>query len=149
RHPLLAPFLRWKRAGNIAYFVDSERKPWAERFWKVRPVEGQADVLIHYSDKEGSPALVERTIGRGNVLVMTTALDVRPGEWYRLSGAKMTSLRSEGVPDVVLAKLTALKNKEFETRDDFAKALAGILDKTERENYQDAIEGQAARGPWF
>ncbi|HEX5270427.1 MAG TPA: BatA and WFA domain-containing protein, partial [Gemmataceae bacterium] len=75
RHPMLAPFLRWKRAGNVEFFVDPERRPWAERFWKVRP-EGQADVLLHYADKDDSPALVERTIGRGNVLVLTTALEV-------------------------------------------------------------------------
>jgi hypothetical protein len=75
RHSLLAPFLRWKRAGGIEYFVDPERKPRVERFWKVRP-EGQADVLLHYTDKDASPALVERTIGRGDVLVLTTALEV-------------------------------------------------------------------------
>ncbi len=149
RHPLLAPFLRWRRAGNVEYFVDSERRPWVQRFWKVQPVEGQADVLTHYTDKEASPALIERTVGRGSVLVLTTALDVRPGEWYRLSEAKLNSLRGEGVPDTVLAKLVTLKNKEFETRDDFVQALAGILDRAERDQNRDAIEGQAARGPWF
>jgi hypothetical protein len=79
RHPMLAPFLKWKRAGNIEFFVDPERRPWAERFWKVRP-EGKADVLAHYADKDDSPALVERTIGRGSVLVLTTALELGPGE---------------------------------------------------------------------
>jgi Aerotolerance regulator N-terminal len=148
RHPLLASFLDDKRKGNITYFVDHENRPWVQRFWKVRP-EGQADVLIHYTDKEDSPALIERTIGRGNVLVLTTALEVAPGEWFKLTDAKLTSLRGEGVPDAVLTKLAALKNKEFETRDDFAKALAGTLDKAEREQNQKVIEGRASRGPWY
>jgi hypothetical protein len=76
RHPMLAPFLDWKRAGNTEFFVDPGKYPHAERFWNVRP-EGQADVLTHYADKDNSPALVERTIGRGRVLVLTTAL--QPG----------------------------------------------------------------------
>jgi hypothetical protein len=77
RHPMLVPFLKWKRAGNIEFFVSPERKPRAERFWKVRP-EGKADVLTHYADKDASPALIERPVGRGRVLVLTTALELAP-----------------------------------------------------------------------
>ena len=106
-------------------------------------------MLTHYTDKEASPALVEHTIGRGSVLVLTTALELGPAEWFKLTEAKLNTLRGEGVPDAVLAKLATLKNKEFETRDDFAKALAGILDKAEREQHQNAIAGRASRGPWF
>jgi hypothetical protein len=88
RHPLLAPFLTWKRAGNTDFFVNPEMRPSAARYWNVRP-EGQADVLAHYADKDGSPALIERTIGRGRVLVLTTALDAgspAEGRWNNYFG---------------------------------------------------------------
>jgi hypothetical protein len=150
RHPLLAPFLRWKREGNITFFVDNEHRPRASRFWHVRlPEEGSADVLTHYTDKDHSPALVERVVGRGTVLVLTTGLERAPGGWHKLTDAKLNALGRAGVADVVLAKLKALKDKEFETREDFGKAVAEILDKAEREKSGKLIEAHASRGPWY
>ncbi len=81
-HPLMAPFLEWKRGGAIEFFVDPGKLPRADRFWKVRP-QGQADVLAHFADADESPALVERAVARGRVLVLTTALDTpaAPARW--------------------------------------------------------------------
>src|SRR5262249_7792967 len=82
-HPFLAPFRLWKAEGR-AYFTD-EGRPRASKFWKVAPAEG-ADVVTHYTDKAASPALLERTLGRGRVLMFTTALDPESKEWNQYYG---------------------------------------------------------------
>src|SRR5205807_2556775 len=84
RHPILARFRKWR--GEDTEFFKEPLKPRASRCWKVAPVEGQADVLTHYSDKDASPALLERAVGRGRVLMLTTALDPDAKEWNQYFG---------------------------------------------------------------
>jgi hypothetical protein len=86
RHPILARFRKWKGQSPSVDFFEEALKPRASRFWKVTPVEGQADVLTHYSDKDASPALLERVVGRGRVLMLTTALDPDAKEWNQYFG---------------------------------------------------------------
>lgn len=45
------------------------------RYWKVDLAE-QAAVISHYSDDQNSPLLIERRIGLGRVVLMTTAIDL-------------------------------------------------------------------------
>jgi len=73
RHPILARFRKWK--GQDVDFYRESLKPRARKFWKVTPVEGNADVLSHYTDKDASPALLERVSGAGRVLMLTSAPD--------------------------------------------------------------------------
>jgi hypothetical protein len=99
RHPILARFRQWKSENNVDFFTE-EGKPRVSKFWKVTPVEGQADVLTHYTDKDASPALLERVVGRGRVLMLTTALDPASKDWnqyFGLSsfGFSLTSLMTE------------------------------------------------------
>jgi hypothetical protein len=79
RHSLLAPFRRWKNE-NVAFFTE-EGRPRVSKFWKVTPVERKADVLTHYTDKDASPALLERVVGGGRVLMLTTSFDPAEKAW--------------------------------------------------------------------
>lgn len=45
-----------------------------QRFWKTLPYDG-ANVLIPYSDANEFPALIERRVGAGRVVMLTTAAD--------------------------------------------------------------------------
>ena len=85
RHPILARFRKWKNQPNVDFFEEGG-KPRVNKFWKVTPVEGKADVLTHYSDRDASPALLERVVGRGRVLMLTTALDPDAKEWNQYFG---------------------------------------------------------------
>ncbi|MBX3438478.1 MAG: BatA domain-containing protein [Planctomycetaceae bacterium] len=51
-----------------------------ERFWRVHPSDSAA-VLAEYTDAEHTPALLERTHGRGRVLMFTTAVDIKDAWW--------------------------------------------------------------------
>jgi len=84
RHPLLAPFRRWK-SENVDFFKE-EGKPRVSQFWKVTPLDGKADVLTRYTDKDGSPALLERVLGGGHVVMLTTALDPDSKSWNNYFG---------------------------------------------------------------
>ena len=67
-HPLLAKF---KPLGDSV--------PWNDfpvyQFWQIDPAPGD-DVVIAYSN--GKPALLERSIGKGRMLVMTTPISDPP-----------------------------------------------------------------------
>jgi hypothetical protein len=79
RHPLLAPFLRWKN--QEVDFFEEGTKARAYRFWQVDPLDG-ATVLTRYTTDRGAgaPALLERTIERGRVVLLTTPYDRRTDE---------------------------------------------------------------------
>ncbi|MCX7420486.1 MAG: BatA domain-containing protein [Planctomycetia bacterium] len=63
--------------------------------WNVKPHD-DANVLIRYTDRHTLPALIERRIGAGRVMMLTTAADLRghnidqnrgePGGWNDLIG---------------------------------------------------------------
>ena len=74
--PLMAPFLRWKRESNDIEFLRKQGEPLVYRFWKVKPA-ARARVISQYDDPDRSPALLERDLGRGKVLLFTTRLDTR------------------------------------------------------------------------
>ncbi len=71
QHPILAAFRG--QAGAI---------PWEAfpvfRYWELDQPPAGASVVLPYSD--GRPAILERTIGRGRVLVMTTPVSDRPNQ---------------------------------------------------------------------
>lgn len=69
QHPILGPFRH--QAGSI---------PWDAfpvfRYWELDQIARGTAVVVPYSD--GRPALLERTVGRGRSLVMTTPVSDRP-----------------------------------------------------------------------
>ncbi|MGD0094374.1 MAG: fused MFS/spermidine synthase, partial [Planctomycetota bacterium] len=60
-------------------------------------------------------------------------------EWFMLSDDSLVSLRAAGVPEPVLSKLNALKNKEFKTEQQLSQALTNLLDKAELERFQSLV----------
>ena len=65
------PFLkRLEDAGVLAELGSTE----VRRFWRVEPQESSVTVA-RFDGSEGSPALVERRIGRGRVMLMSTSVD--------------------------------------------------------------------------
>jgi hypothetical protein len=76
RHPLLAPFAAWEREGDVD-FARAELRPFARRYWKLGPLAPGGAAIAAYADASGSPALAERTVGKGKVLLFTTPLDPR------------------------------------------------------------------------
>jgi hypothetical protein len=76
-HLLLAPFRQWKREANVD-FLRPEYLPRAFRYWEAAPAEEDAKgVIVTYADDRQRPALVERTVGQGRVLLFTTGFDGR------------------------------------------------------------------------
>jgi hypothetical protein len=72
QHPVLAPL------GEMAGSVPWEAFP-VYRYWKLDDVAEGAGVLMRYTD--GEPALLERPVGRGRVLTMTTPVSDRPDRY--------------------------------------------------------------------
>lgn len=103
QHSLLQPFRDWNRDMSIDFV---SHPPTTRTFWQVKPLpsdEGAVRrVLIRYTDKDHSPALLEtvaKKAGRGRVLMFTTRLDNQQRDWHDY--ASLTSFY------VVLAQLTA------------------------------------------
>jgi Aerotolerance regulator N-terminal len=72
--PMMAPFLRWKRERDNVDFLLQNRLPVARRFWAVRPAS-DARRVAWFTDPGSSPALLERDVGQGRVVLFTTRLD--------------------------------------------------------------------------
>ncbi len=85
-HPALAPFR--SRQGSL---------PWedfpVEKYWQLGELASGANVLVPYSN--GDPAVVERPVGKGRVLLFTTSLSdasTRQDAWnYIMTGAGQTA----------------------------------------------------------
>lgn len=72
-HPILKKFADW--GGGLATVE-------INRCWSVDP-ELVAGAIASYTDRKRLPALVERALGKGRVLALTTSID-RHGEWNDL-----------------------------------------------------------------
>ena len=74
RHPLLAPFKAWRLRGNVD-FLKNPRRVWT--YWRVEAAPDT--VVVRYdwpADRQPhDPAILERTVGQGQVLLLTTRLD--------------------------------------------------------------------------
>jgi hypothetical protein len=80
RHPFMRPFLGWLERGNVDVL---RHPPRADKYWRI-DVPASDNVVVRYSDE--SPAVVERLLGKGKVLLLTTPLDDKTTAWnkYRL-----------------------------------------------------------------
>jgi len=78
RHPLLSVFVRLRKERPETDFF--KFPPLAWRYWEVKPAEKQF-VLIPYADAAEAdkrrPAVLERRVEGGRVVVLTTAWDLR------------------------------------------------------------------------
>ena len=73
QHPLTAPFDEWSHTTNPE-FVDPRLQPHANRYWVVEPIKDKTTIIAAYADKDQHPALLERQVGKGRVLLFTTQL---------------------------------------------------------------------------
>ncbi|HVK16857.1 MAG TPA: BatA domain-containing protein [Fimbriiglobus sp.] len=77
RHPLMAPFKEWKLQENVGFILNPRR---VSRYWEVEaPPE---NVVAFYDDADAAaerhPAVLEKEVGRGKVLMLTTRMDPQP-----------------------------------------------------------------------
>ena len=80
QHPIPAFFDKVIRTADPD-FGKPQSWPGVNAFWIVKPAAQDSVVLATYADAEHHPALLERTMGRGHVILFTTPLDMR--EWGR------------------------------------------------------------------
>ncbi len=66
-HPILRKFADW--GAGVLTSVE------IHQYWSVKP--GDAAVIARYTDFRHVPAFLEKTVGKGRVLMMTTAIDRR------------------------------------------------------------------------
>jgi hypothetical protein len=76
KHPIPAFFEKAILTGNPD-FGKPQSWPGVNAYWDVEPVEKDTLVLATYVGGERHPALLERTAGRGHVLLLTTPMDTR------------------------------------------------------------------------
>jgi ABC-type branched-subunit amino acid transport system ATPase component len=62
---------------------------------------------------------------------------------FQITKESLAALRDEGVPDVVLAKLGGLKDKDFVSPEELQKGVAGVLDAESAERFSAAVLDRA------
>jgi hypothetical protein len=70
----MAPFVKWSR-GVDPDFDRAELRPFVRRHWQIGKLATGALAIAAYADR--TPALAERALGRGKVVLFTSPLDVR------------------------------------------------------------------------
>lgn len=73
-NPLVRYFRDQRDLGEGVRFTE-ETLPRARFYWKMLPDAGQARPIATYADKDNTPALLEQRLGKGRVLLLTTAFD--------------------------------------------------------------------------
>jgi hypothetical protein len=79
--------------------------------------------------------------------VRTTLMKEKRLTWLKGSEAYLQSLRADGVPDAVLAKLQKLVGKSFASKDDFLDAVAKLLTAEELDRYRGKLIQHAEQFP--
>ncbi len=64
-------------------------------------------------------------------------------EAFKVTAAALGSLRAASVPEAILAKLQALKDVAYSSRDEFSRALARVLNQGERERFRTLVVNRA------
>ncbi len=75
-HPIPAFFDKAIRTADPD-FGKPQSWPGVNAFWAVKPELTDTVVLASYADDEHHPALLDRSVGRGHVILFTTPLDTR------------------------------------------------------------------------
>lgn len=73
--PLTSAFRTWSRSVDPD-FSRPELKPFANRYWKTNALEAGASVVARFADGQDpqAPALLERPLGKGKVILFSTPL---------------------------------------------------------------------------
>lgn len=75
-HPLLAPFVAWAR-GTDPDFERDELRPSIRRYWQLGKLARDSSAIARYEDAGKNPALAERAVWQGRVVLFTSPLDIR------------------------------------------------------------------------
>jgi hypothetical protein len=85
---LMAPFIRWREERSDLEFWKTGGEPRVLRYWQVTPQE-QATVIARYTGpKENPPAILERQVESGLVLLFTTTLDLKEEQLFPGPGGR-------------------------------------------------------------
>ncbi len=82
KHPIPAYFRKVILSGDID-FAKKQSRPGVNAYWTVGPAEKDTIVLANYDDGKSSPALLDRAVGGGHVILFTTPLDARELSGHR------------------------------------------------------------------
>lgn len=89
-HPL---FWKFRQLENYGTFATIENLVKVDRLWTVEPAE-EANVLATFTDEDRSPAIIERSYGRGRTIMLTTGANLpedRRATWSDLASPFVTS----------------------------------------------------------
>jgi hypothetical protein len=103
--------------------------------------------FLRFKEDEDFKSLGELGVWRTLDVEEPPAQAAKPGKdvkvRYRVTDRTLASLREAGMSQVMLSKLKALKEREFETQEIFLKELATILPADERDRFQPLALSQA------
>jgi hypothetical protein len=89
-HPLMAPFVAWTRQVDPDFARDDLR-PFVRRYWQMGTLAREASSIAAYEDATRSPALAERSVGKGKVVLFTTPLDFRQVDPSKVASPQWTN----------------------------------------------------------
>jgi hypothetical protein len=75
-HPLMTPFVKWQHSVDPD-FAREDLRPFVRRYWKVDSLPKGSIAIGTYANRDKSPALIGREVGKGQVVLFTTPLDFR------------------------------------------------------------------------
>src|SRR5262249_46606790 len=140
-NPLKKPELltvHWNKlmrfVGNFAEFHGNIQAEQAASRLTCQMLQVYFDKPVSLSDARGAPKKEPAKPGeepaRAKKLICDRSVKVEEETYevaFRLTDKSLASLRAAGVPPAVLDKLGALKDRDFDTRERFAAALAAAL----------------------
>jgi hypothetical protein len=97
------------------------------------------------ANEEAAFQTLESALEATQILHEKSVANITKTGWWQLSDHSMTALKSEPLPETVLAKLVPLKNREFETQPELVAELAKVLDRSERDQWEKIILSRADR----
>jgi hypothetical protein len=91
--------------------------------------------------------VAEQAVTRHNVRLSSASAKAAT-DWvpFKITDASLESLRGAGLPDEVVSKLKGLREKGFETREEFSAKLAKVLGPEYLKRYQDSVCNHAYTG---
>lgn len=119
-HPVLAPY---DQLGGFGDLITADIR----RYWRVEP-DPAASVLVRYTDRLTEPALIERRVDAGRVMLLTTAVDDLG--WGDLPYARWSFVALTHQLTRYLARQTA-GEYNFEAGEDVVLRLPGDQDRSQ------------------
>jgi len=71
--------------------------------------------------------------------LLLSGWEIKKEAGFHVTDESLVALRADGMPEAVAQKLDPLKGKEFGPQENFAGALAKLLDKAERKRFQELV----------